>query len=67
MSEAFKERAFHLHAMKANQSGRLRPRQIWSRMDVVSEGELRRALAAGVPYRKIVFPRSKTAREMALA
>ena len=37
-------------------------------MDVVSEGELRRALAAGVPARKIVFSGvGKTAREMALA
>ena len=35
-------------------------------MDVVSEGELRRALAAGVPGRKIVFSGvGKTAREMA--
>jgi diaminopimelate decarboxylase len=37
-------------------------------MDVVSEGELRRALMAGVPARKIVFSGvAKTAREMALA
>jgi diaminopimelate decarboxylase len=37
-------------------------------MDVVSEGELRRALLAGVPARKIVFSGvAKTAREMALA
>ncbi len=37
-------------------------------MDVVSEGELRRALAARVPARKIVFSGvAKTAREMALA
>jgi diaminopimelate decarboxylase len=37
-------------------------------MDVVSEGELRRALAAGVPARKIVFSGvGKTGREMALA
>ena len=37
-------------------------------MDVVSEGELRRALAAGVPARKIVFSGvAKTAREMPLA
>jgi diaminopimelate decarboxylase len=37
-------------------------------MDVVSEGELRRALAAGVPARKIVFSGvAKTAREMAFA
>ncbi len=36
--------------------------------DVVSEGELRRALAAGVPARKIVFSGvGKTAREMAYA
>jgi diaminopimelate decarboxylase len=37
-------------------------------MDVVSEGELRRALAAGVPARKVVFSGAgKTAHEMALA
>lgn len=37
-------------------------------MDVVSEGELRRALAAGVPSRKVVFSGAgKTAREMAFA
>jgi diaminopimelate decarboxylase len=37
-------------------------------MDVVSEGELRRALAVGVPARKIVFSGvGKTAREMAFA
>jgi len=37
-------------------------------MDVVSEGELRRALAVGVPARKIVFSGvGKTAKEMALA
>ena len=37
-------------------------------MDVVSEGELRRALMAGVPARKIVFSGvGKTTREMALA
>ena len=36
-------------------------------IDVVSEGELRRALALGVPGRKIVFSGvGKTAREMAL-
>lgn len=39
-----------------------------SGIDVVSEGELRRALALGVPGRKIVFSGvGKTAREMALA
>ncbi len=37
-------------------------------MDVVSEGELRRALAVGVPARRIVFSGvGKTAREMAFA
>jgi diaminopimelate decarboxylase len=37
-------------------------------MDVVSEGELRRALAAGVPARKIVFSGvAKTAQEIAFA
>src|SRR5438045_5872504 len=39
-----------------------------ARIDVVSEGELRRALALGVPVRKIVFSGiGKPAREMALA
>ncbi len=39
-----------------------------SGIDVVSEGELRRAMALGVPGRKIVFSGvGKTAREMALA
>jgi diaminopimelate decarboxylase len=37
-------------------------------IDVVSEGELRRALALGIPGRKIVFSGvGKTAREMAIA
>ncbi len=37
-------------------------------MDVVSEGELRRALAVGVPARRIVFSGvGKTAREMSFA
>lgn len=39
-----------------------------SGIDVVSEGELRRALALGIPGRKIVFSGvGKTAREMAIA
>ena len=58
------------YAMKAN-SNQAVIRTMAERgagMDVVSEGELRRALAAGVPARKIVFSGvGKTAREMALA
>jgi diaminopimelate decarboxylase len=58
------------YAMKAN-SNQAVIRTLAARgagMDVVSEGELRRARAAGVPGRKIVFSGvGKTAREMALA
>jgi len=58
------------YAMKANSNQAVikTMAQMGAGMDVVSEGELRRALAAGVPARKIVFSGvGKTAREMALA
>ena len=58
------------YAMKANSNQAVIKTlaNLGAGMDVVSEGELRRALAAGVPARKIVFSGvGKTAREMALA
>ncbi|MFN4141003.1 diaminopimelate decarboxylase [Aestuariivirga sp.] len=58
------------YAMKANSNQAVirTMAEMGAGMDVVSEGELRRALAAGVPARKIVFSGvGKTAREMALA
>lgn len=58
------------YAMKANSNQAVirTMADMGAGMDVVSEGELRRALAAGVPARKIVFSGvAKTAREMALA
>ena len=58
------------YAMKANsnQSVIKTMAALGAGMDVVSEGELRRALAAGVPAPKVVFSGvGKTAREMALA
>ena len=58
------------YAMKANSNQAVikTMADLGAGMDVVSEGELRRALAAGVPARKIVFSGvGKTAREMALA
>jgi diaminopimelate decarboxylase len=58
------------YAMKANSNQAVLRTMaaLGAGMDVVSEGELRRALAAGVPARKIVFSGvGKTAREMALA
>ena len=58
------------YAMKANSNQAVirTLAEMGAGMDVVSEGELRRALAAGVPARKIVFSGvGKTAREMALA
>jgi diaminopimelate decarboxylase len=71
MDEAFKGTDHQIfYAMKANSNQaviRLLS-NLGAGMDVVSEGELRRALAAGVPGRKIVFSGvGKTAREMALA
>jgi diaminopimelate decarboxylase len=58
------------YAMKANSNQAVirTMAELGAGMDVVSEGELRRALAAGVPARKIVFSGvGKTSREMALA
>ncbi|PZF77279.1 diaminopimelate decarboxylase [Aestuariivirga litoralis] len=58
------------YAMKANSNQAVirTMAELGAGMDVVSEGELRRALAAGVPARKIVFSGvGKTAREMAFA
>ena len=58
------------YAMKANSNQAVvkTMADLGAGMDVVSEGELRRALAAGVPARKIVFSGvGKTAREMAFA
>ena len=58
------------YAMKANSNQAVikTMADLRAGMDVVSEGELRRALAAGVPARKIVFSGvGKTAKEMAYA
>ncbi len=58
------------YAMKANSNQAVikTMADMGSGMDVVSEGELRRALAAGVAARKIIFSGvGKTAREMAFA
>jgi diaminopimelate decarboxylase len=58
------------YAMKANSNQAVIKTfaDLGAGMDVVSEGELRRALAAEVPARKIVFSGvGKTAREMAFA
>ncbi len=71
LNEAFKD-TDHLicYAMKANSNQAVikTMAKLGAGMDVVSEGELRRALAAGVPARKIVFSGvGKTAKEMALA
>ncbi len=58
------------YAMKANSNQAVikTMADLGSGMDVVSEGELRRALAAGVAARKIVFSGvGKAAREMAFA
>jgi diaminopimelate decarboxylase len=70
MSEAFKgSEHFICYAMKANSNQAVikTMADLGAGMDVVSEGELHRALAAGVPGRKIVFSGvGKTAREMAL-
>ena len=71
MDGAFKD-TDHLicYAMKANSNQAVIKTMaaLGAGMDVVSEGELRRALAAGVPARKIVFSGvGKTAKEMAYA
>jgi diaminopimelate decarboxylase len=71
MTEAFAGTDHLLcYAMKANSNQAVIKTiaALGAGMDVVSEGELRRALAAGVPARKIVFSGvGKTAREMAFA
>jgi diaminopimelate decarboxylase len=71
MDEAFADTDHMIcYAMKANSNQAVirTMAKLGAGMDVVSEGELRRALAAGVPARKIVFSGvGKTAREMALA
>jgi diaminopimelate decarboxylase len=71
MDEAFRGSDHQIfYAMKANSNQAVIKTMaaLGAGMDVVSEGELRRALAAGVPGRKIVFSGvGKTAREMALA
>jgi diaminopimelate decarboxylase len=70
------DEAFHgqdhaiCYSMKANSNQAVVKTlvDLGSGIDVVSEGELRRALALGVPSRKIVFSGvGKTTREMALA
>jgi diaminopimelate decarboxylase len=71
MDEAFAGTEHLLcYAMKANSNQAVIKTMaaLGAGMDVVSEGELRRALAAGVPARKVVFSGvGKTAREMAFA
>ena len=71
MQEAFKGTDHMIcYAMKANSNQAVirTMAELGAGMDVVSEGELRRALLAGVPARKIVFSGvGKTAREMSLA
>jgi diaminopimelate decarboxylase len=71
MDGAFKDTDHLLcYAMKANSNQAVVKTMaaLGAGMDVVSEGELRRALAAGVPARKIVFSGvGKTAKEMAYA
>ena len=70
-SEAFKGAdALVCYAMKANSNQAVLKTlaQLGAGMDVVSEGELRRARAAGVPGSRITFSGvGKTAREIALA
>ena len=71
MDGAFKDTDHLLcYAMKANSNQAVIKTMaaLGAGMDVVSEGELRRALAVGVPARKIVFSGvGKTAKEMAFA
>ncbi len=70
MADAFKGTDHQIcYAMKANSNQAVirTMADMGAGMDVVSEGELRRALASGVPGRKIVFSGvGKTAHEMAL-
>ena len=71
LTEAFAgQNALICYAAKANSNqGVLRTlAKLGAGMDVVSEGELRRALAAGVPAEKIIFAGvGKTQQEMAYA
>ncbi|MDQ4137075.1 MAG: diaminopimelate decarboxylase [Pseudomonadota bacterium] len=70
-AEAFADRdALVCYAMKANSNQAVLKTlaQLGAGMDIVSEGELRRALAAGVPGERIVFSGvGKTKPEMAFA
>jgi diaminopimelate decarboxylase len=70
-SEAFADRdALVCYAMKANSNQAVLKTlaNLGAGMDIVSEGELRRALAAGVPGERIVFSGvGKTREEMAFA
>jgi diaminopimelate decarboxylase len=70
-SEAFAGLSGHVfYAMKANSNQAVirTLARCGAGADVVSEGELRRALAAGIPASKVVFSGvAKTAREMAVA
>jgi diaminopimelate decarboxylase len=70
-AEAFaRARALICYAMKANSNQAVIATlaRLGAGADVVSEGELRRALAAGVPREKIMFSGvGKSARELALA
>src|SRR5215470_13978121 len=70
-AEAFADvRALVCYAMKANSNQAVIATlaRLGAGADVVSEGELKRALAAGVPRDKIMFSGvGKTARELALA
>jgi diaminopimelate decarboxylase len=71
LSEAFEgQNALICYAMKANSNQAVVKTlaNLGAGMDVVSEGELRRALAAGVPASKIIFAGvGKTREEMAFA
>src|SRR5918998_5169498 len=70
-AEAFAERdALVCYAVKANSNQAVLRTlaRLGAGMDIVSEGELRRALAAGVPGKRIVFSGvAKTRAEMAFA
>ncbi|HML13593.1 MAG TPA: diaminopimelate decarboxylase [Xanthobacteraceae bacterium] len=70
-AEAFADvRALVCYAMKANSNQAVIATlaRLGAGADVVSEGELKRALAAGIPREKIMFSGvGKTARELALA
>src|SRR5215207_3915737 len=70
-TEAFADReTLVCYAMKANSNQAVLRTlgALGAGMDIVSEGELRRALAAGIPGNRIVFSGvGKTAREMAIA